>query len=54
MDDCYGYVDDSGTRLQRAKLPVGTKFVVLHSIPHPGLDEVIRRIYETCEYSRPV
>ncbi|KAK8846836.1 hypothetical protein IAR55_005924 [Kwoniella newhampshirensis] len=24
----------------------GTKFVVLHSLPHPGLDDLLRRIYE--------
>ncbi|KAI9635354.1 Sybindin-like protein [Dioszegia hungarica] len=24
----------------------GTKFIVLHSIPHSGLDELLRRIYE--------
>ncbi|WVQ84159.1 hypothetical protein IAT38_006306 [Cryptococcus sp. DSM 104549] len=24
----------------------GTKFVVLHSLPQPGLDELIKRIYE--------
>lgn len=28
---------------------VGTKFVVLHSLGHPGLDELIRKIYETCK-----
>ncbi|WVF69895.1 hypothetical protein IAT40_004678 [Kwoniella sp. CBS 6097] len=26
--------------------PTGTKFVVLHSLPHPGLDELMRSIYE--------
>ncbi|ORX34497.1 Sybindin-like protein [Kockovaella imperatae] len=28
--------------------PTGTKFVVLHSLPHPGLDDLLKRIYETC------
>ncbi|ODN85686.1 protein transporter [Cryptococcus wingfieldii CBS 7118] len=27
--------------------PTGTKFVVLHSIPHTGLEDLARRIYET-------
>ncbi|WVQ74057.1 hypothetical protein IAR50_003640 [Cryptococcus sp. DSM 104548] len=26
--------------------PTGTKFVILHSIPHTGLEDLARRIYE--------
>ncbi|KAK1926498.1 Sybindin-like protein [Papiliotrema laurentii] len=26
--------------------PTGTKFVLLHSIAHPGLDELMRKVYE--------
>jgi hypothetical protein len=29
---------------------LGTKFVVLHSLGHPGLDDLTRKIYEICEY----
>ncbi|ODN80437.1 hypothetical protein L202_02682 [Cryptococcus amylolentus CBS 6039] len=32
--------------------PTGTKFVVLHSIPHTGLEDLARRIYEICKFSR--
>jgi hypothetical protein len=28
----------------------GTKFVVLHSLGHPGLDDLTRKVYEICEY----
>lgn len=28
---------------------LGTKFIVLHSLGHAGLDDLMRRIYEICE-----
>jgi hypothetical protein len=52
---CGQRVDQSGlVRSIRVLDPVapliraGTKFVVLHSIPHTGLEELLKRIYEIC------
>lgn len=27
---------------------LGTKFVVLHSLPHSGVDDLLRKVYEIC------
>jgi hypothetical protein len=42
----------SKSRPHIPRLQPGTKFIILHSLPHNGaaLDDVIRRVYETCEY----
>lgn len=28
---------------------IGTKFVLLHSLPQAGLDDLLKRIYEICK-----